>query len=158
MASSTRGKDKPRHFPLRSGKGWLSYRNPYSLWAAPWPPRAALAQGRAGSRLCFPTLVPSAPSSAPGHGQCRRLRCTQHIVCPSVSRGHRQAPRESSLGAGSSDQSPGAGRDGRKHCLNSPASLQTLEAMDTMLETMVLSFPASRVSEELQNVLQVWHG
>ena len=53
---------------------------------------------------------------------------------------------------------PGAGRDGRKHCLNSPASLQTLEAMDTMLETMVLSFPASRVSEELQNVLQVWHG
>ena len=69
-----------------------------------------------------------------------------------------RAPRESSLSAGSSDQSPGAGRDSRKHCLNSLASLQTLEAMDTMLETMVLSFPASRVSEELQNVLQVWHG
>ena len=80
------------------------------------------------------------------------------IVCPSVSRGHREAPRQSSLGAGTCDQSPGAGRDSRKHCHNSLASLQTLEAMDTMLETMVLSFPASRVSEELQNVLQVWQG
>ncbi|KAK4806335.1 hypothetical protein QYF61_017204, partial [Mycteria americana] len=32
---------------------------------------------------------------------------------------------------------------------------ETLNTMDTMLETMVLSFPASRVSEELQNILQM---
>ncbi|KAK4806336.1 hypothetical protein QYF61_017205 [Mycteria americana] len=32
---------------------------------------------------------------------------------------------------------------------------ETLNTMDTMLERMVLSFPASRVSEELQNILQM---
>jgi len=36
--------------------------------------------------------------------------------------------------------------------------LQTLMAMDNMLESVVLSYPASRVSEGLQSVLQVWHG
>ena len=37
------------------------------------------------------------------------------------------------------------------------SSLQTLNAMDYMLEKLVLSFLASRVSEELQSILQVWH-
>jgi len=31
-------------------------------------------------------------------------------------------------------------------------------AMDKMLESVVLSYPASRVSEGLQSIFQVWHG
>lgn len=42
----------------------MSPRSPQSLWAVPWPPRAAIRpeiQGRAGARLCFPTLNPFVP-------------------------------------------------------------------------------------------------
>ncbi|XP_064495785.1 maestro heat-like repeat family member 5 [Pseudopipra pipra] len=39
------------------------------------------------------------------------------------------------------------------HC--SLCSLQTLNSMDSMLRTVVLSFPASRVSEELQGILEL---
>ena len=47
--------------------------------------------------------------------------------------------------------------DHRKHCHNSLSSSQTLKDMDTMLETLVFNSPASRVSEELQRIFQVWH-
>ena len=79
------------------------------------------------------------------------------LSAPGVSPGNHEAARESSLDSRSSDQAPGGEGDSRKRCHNSLSSLQTLRAMDKMLERVVLSFAASRVSEELQNIFQVWH-
>ena len=46
------------------------------------------------------------------------------------------------------------GQQNHSHWSLSP--LQTLHAMDTMLEVMVLSSPASKTSEMLQDILEVW--
>ena len=105
----------------------------------------------------FPTLIPLSPSCGPGHIQCRGLLCTQQILCPWVSPGHRGAAQESSLGSGSSAPSPGGERDSRSQCHKSLSSLQIPKAIDSTLETLVLSCPASRFSKVLQNILQVWH-
>lgn len=44
----------------------------------------------------------------------------------------------------------------KNHCHHSLTCLQTLRSMDSMLRAIVLSSPPSRISEELQNILQVW--
>lgn len=49
-----------------------------------------------------------------------------------------------------------SGEEQQNHCRHSLLSLETLRALDTMLEAMVLSSPASRVEEILHDVFEFW--
>lgn len=112
-------------------------------------------QGRAGSQLCFPALVlhplpmSLASSSAAGCAACSSLSALRPL--PGTSRQCRCPPLAWGV------QTHLLGLRGTTKVYHQPwSSLQTLHAMDIMLHTLVLSIPASRLSKELQHILQVW--
>ncbi|KAM9027163.1 uncharacterized protein PRD47_006138 isoform 1-T1 [Ara ararauna] len=128
-----------------------------ALRAARWLPRAETKleiQGTAGCQLCFPTLVPPSPSRGPRHVQCLWTGSSAHRSlsaprpplanqrwqgCPPLAWGVRSVPRER----------------GTAERLTQPfSSLQTLDAMDILLKSLVLSSPGSR---DLRIILQVQH-
>ncbi|XP_061210088.1 uncharacterized protein LOC133220869 isoform X1 [Neopsephotus bourkii] len=128
-----------------------------ALRAAPWLPRAETQpeiQGTAGCQLCFPSLVPSSPSPGPRHVQCLWTGSSAHRSlsaprpplanqrwqgCPPLAGGVRPVPRER----------------GTAERLTQPfSSLQTLDAMDILLQSLVLSSPGCG---ELKSILQVRH-
>ena len=112
-------------------------------------------QGRAGSWLCFPTLVLRplpmglAASSAAGCAAHSSLSGTRSLPGTARQRGSPPLARGVQIRLL---------RVRGKDCHHPLSSLQTLHAMDTMLQTVVLDSPASSLSKELQSILQVWHG
>lgn len=138
----------------------MSPRRPQSLWAVPWPPRAAIrpeVQGRAGAWLCFPTLNPFVPFP---WAWPRPTPQTALHTADRLPLGLSRAP------AGTAGVLPWrwefrpvswAWEGQQNHCHNSLSSLQTLRATDTLLEKVVRSCSATRVSEQLQSIFQVWH-
>ena len=102
LASSERAIRNPAPFHLPLGKGWVSYRSPQSLWAAPGLDLTGdQRQGRGSAWLPHPHPFVPFPWALPA-ADCLPL---------GLSPGHRKAGQESSLGARRSGQSPAGERD-----------------------------------------------
>lgn len=120
---------------------------PQALWAAlghpvlPHDERSKAWHGLA--LLSYPH--PSVPFPGLSHVQHHRLLCLQETAWPWISQAVWASCPENS------DQSPEKeGQQNPCHC--SLSSLQTMDAMDTMLKSVVLNSPG----EVLQDILEVW--
>ena len=109
-----------------------------------------------GLSLASPHPFPLTLAICLAASSARGLLCTQQLFCPVASPGQRMELQLSFLGSKEKFSRVSERREELlKACRNLLIFLQTLHDMDSMLQTLLISPPASSLWDKLQRILQV---